>query len=311
MGIDKIVDVAERIRRLEVQGATNIALTAVKALNEYVQESVFKDRASKLSEVSEARSVLSTSRETEPYMRNAIKYFEWKLRNANWETREGLREVSKKILDELILNFEKSHTAIISFGSKRILDGDCILTHCHSSTVNDMLKLAKRNGSSFSVIVTETRPLYQGRITARELIEAGIETTLIVDSAARSFIKSVDLVIVGADAITSEGNVINKIGTSMIALIAHEARIPFYTISSLLKFDPQTVYGEFESIEERNSFEVWADPPEGLCIANPAFDITKRDYIHGIICEEGVISPHSILEAVYRRYPWVFTTVDN
>ncbi|MBS7619882.1 ribose 1,5-bisphosphate isomerase, partial [Candidatus Bathyarchaeota archaeon] len=208
MGIDKIVDVAERIRRLEVQGATNIALTAVKALNEYVQESVFKDRASKLSEVSEARSVLSTSRETEPYMRNAIKYFEWKLRNANWETREGLREVSKKILDELILNFEKSHTAIISFGSKRILDGDCILTHCHSSTVNDMLKLAKRNGSSFSVIVTETRPLYQGRITARELIEAGIETTLIVDSAARSFIKSVDLVIVGADAITSEGNVI-------------------------------------------------------------------------------------------------------
>ncbi|MGQ9679686.1 MAG: translation initiation factor eIF-2B [Candidatus Bathyarchaeia archaeon] len=309
--MEKIIDAAERIRRLEVQGATNIALTAVNALNEYIQESPFKDRASKISEISNVKRVLFASRETEPFMRNAIGYFEWNLRKASWETAEELRNFSKKVLDDLTLSFKESHATLTSFGSRRVLDGDCILTHCHSSAVNDMLKLAKRGGRTFRVIVTETRPLYQGRMTARELVEAGIETMLIVDSAARSFIKSVDFVIVGADAITSEGNVINKIGTSMVALIAHEARIPFYTISSLLKFDPQTIYGEFEGIEERSSSEVWDDAPKGLRIANPAFDVTRRDYIHGIICEEGIISPHSILEAAYRRYPWIFSIANN
>lgn len=309
--MEKIVDSAEKIRKLEVQGATNIALTAVKSLNEYVQASVFKDRMSKLEEISEAKRILFASRETEPFMRNAIRFFEWKLKNSDWETAEELHDVSTKTLNDLTFSFEKSHSTITIFGSKRIQNGDCILTHCHSSAVNDMLKLAKREGKSFHVIITETRPLYQGRMTARELVEAGIDATIIVDSAARSFIKNADFVIVGADAITSEGNVINKIGTSTIALIAHEARIPFYIISSLLKFDPQTIHGKFESIEERSSFEVWANAPEGLSIANPAFDITKRDYIHGIICEEGIISPHSILEAVYRRYPWVLTIENN
>jgi len=311
LGIERIIDAAERIRKLEVQGATNVTLTAIRALNEYIQESKFKDRGSKITEISEAKRILFAARDTEPFMRNAVLYFEWKLKNASWENAEELHNISKNVLNDLIFSFEKSHSSIISFGSKRILDGNCILTHCHSSAVNDMLKLAKREGRNFRVIVTETRPLYQGRMTARELVEAGIDTTLIVDSAARSFIKNVDFVVVGADAITSEGNVINKIGTSMIALIAQEARIPFYTVSSLLKFDPLTIYGKFENIEERDRFEVWADFPKGLHISNPAFDITKRDYIHGIICEEGIISPHSILEAVYRRYPWVLTIEVN
>jgi ribose 1,5-bisphosphate isomerase len=129
---------------------------------------------------------------------------------------------------------------------------------------------------------------------------------MIVDSAVRYFMNQVDLVIVGSDAITSEGNVVNKIGTSMIALAAHEARTPFYVVSELLKFDPATVYGDFEKIEERGPGEIWEDPPAKLAIRNPAFDVTRRDHIHGIICEEGIVSPHSTMEVVRRRYPWVF-----
>jgi ribose 1,5-bisphosphate isomerase len=107
---------------------------------------------------------------------------------------------------------------------------------------------------------------------------------------------------------TSEGNVINKIGTSQIALAANEARIPFYVVTELLKFDPQTIHGDYEVIEERDATEIWEDAPDGLEIRNPAFDVTRRDYIHGIICEEGIISPHSIVEAVRKRYPWVLET---
>jgi ribose 1,5-bisphosphate isomerase len=77
-------------------------------------------------------------------------------------------------------------------------------------------------------------------------------------------------------------------------------------VSELLKFDPATIHGDYEKIEERDSSEVWKDPPKKLIIRNPAFDVTRRDYIHGIICEEGIISPHSTMEVVRRKYPWVF-----
>jgi ribose 1,5-bisphosphate isomerase len=73
-----------------------------------------------------------------------------------------------------------------------------------------------------------------------------------------------------------------------------------------LKFDPVTMYGDYEKIEERSPKEIWEEPPKNLIIRNPAFDVTRRDFIHGIICEEGIISPHSIIEVMHRRYPWVF-----
>jgi len=138
------------------------------------------------------------------------------------------------------------------------------------------------------------------------MLDLGIKTTLIVDSAARFFMNQINFVIVGADAITSEGNVINKIGTSMIALAAQEARTPFYVVSELLKFDPATMYGDYERIEERDAAEIWENAPKNIAIRNPAFDVTRRDFIHGIICEEGIISPHSIIEVMRRKHPWVF-----
>jgi ribose 1,5-bisphosphate isomerase len=195
---------------------------------------------------------------------------------------------------------------IVETGAKRIGDNSVVFTHCRSSTVTGLLKRAKQQGKEFEVVCTETRPLYQGRMTARELLGIGVGVTMIVDSAARYFMNTADLVIVGADAITSEGNVINKIGTSMIALVAHEARTPLYVASELLKFDPATICGDYEKIEERSPSEVWQDAPKGLVIKNPAFDVTRRDFIHGIICEEGIVPPHSAMEVVRRRYPWVF-----
>ncbi len=305
----RVLEAARRIRRLEVQGATNVALTAIKALVEQMGESKAKSREEALAEIEEARDILFGARETEPFMRNALRYIEWRVRAARWESIEELNRLMEAVAEEFIESFREARKRIEDVGSRRILPGTRILIHCHSSAVIGVLRAAKRRGIEFEVVCTETRPLYQGRITARELLEMGVKTTMIVDSAVRTFLKQVDLVLVGADAITSEGNIINKIGTSLIALAAQEARVPFYVVTELLKFDPQTIHGDYEAIEERASSEIWPDAPEGLTIRNPAFDVTRRDYIHGIICEEGVISPHSILETVRRRYPWILESV--
>jgi len=138
------------------------------------------------------------------------------------------------------------------------------------------------------------------------MLKLGVKTSFIVDSSARTFMHDIDIVVVGADAITSEGNVVNKIGTSSIALCANEARKHFYVLSEVLKYDPATLYGEYEKIEERSRDEIWKEAPAELIIRNPAFDVTPRDLIHGIICEEGIISPHTISEVVHRTHPWVF-----
>ncbi|MFB0557700.1 MAG: S-methyl-5-thioribose-1-phosphate isomerase [Candidatus Bathyarchaeia archaeon] len=303
-----IKDAAMRIRSLEVQGATNVALTAVKALVEQMKVSEANDMESALAEIEQAKDILFQTRETEPFMRNAVRFIERELRKRGWRTIGEFQGRAQELADELFEDFYMSRQRTAEVGSKRIRPGYTVLTHCRSSAVTMVFKEAARQGTQFEVILTETRPIYQGRITARELLDEGVKVTMIVDSAVRAFIKSADLVLVGADAITSEGNVINKIGTSQVALSAHEARIPFYVVTELLKFDPQTIHGDYEAIEERDASEIWEDAPEELNIRNPAFDVTRRDYIHGIICEEGIISPHSIVEAVRKRYPWVLET---
>lgn len=304
-----ILATAKKIKLLEIQGARNVAIAAIKAVEETAKESKAKYKDAFLNELLESKTILFSSRETEPLMRNAIRHIIHAVHSSNKDSVKELvaevLQVSKMFLENLNLSKEK----IAEIGSKRISHRSRVLTHCHSSTVTNLLQKAKLNGKTFEVVCTESRPIFQGRLTANEMLDSGIKTTMLVDSAVRHFMNEIDLVMVGADAITSEGNIINKIGTSMVALAAKEARTPFYVVSELLKFDPVTVRGDYERIEERSSKEVWIDPPLGLIIRNPAFDVTRREFIHGIICEEGIISPHSISELMHRKHPWIFETI--
>jgi ribose 1,5-bisphosphate isomerase len=297
---------ADRIRKLEVQGARNVAIAAIKALEALAEETSAKTRKEFLKELSEARGILFASRATEPLMRNAVRWIISQVEQSGKQQVDALAKIVSSSSSQFLKNLEASKECIAEIGAKRIRDNMVVFTHCHSSTVTHLLSKAKKDGKTFEVICTETRPVFQGRITAKEMLALGVKTTFIVDSAARSFMRNADIAIVGADAITSEGNVINKIGTGTIALLAHEARKPFYVVSELLKFDPATVCGDYEKIEERSPDEVWKGAPEKLVIRNPAFDVTRRDYIHGIICEEGIIPPHSVKEVMHRKYPWIF-----
>jgi ribose 1,5-bisphosphate isomerase len=303
--LDTINDTAGRIHRLEVQGARNAAIAAVKALQIGAKQTRTKNKAAFLTELSDAQKILFAARETEPLMRNAVRWIINQVKTGKEEISQ-LTQVVSVSADKFLSDLDASRETIAETGAKRICDGMTVFTHCHSSTATRLLAKAKEEGKNFKVICTETRPAFQGRITAREMVELGVDTTFIVDSAARTFMRNVDLVIVGADAITSEGNVVNKIGTSSIAVLANEARKPLYVVSELLKFDPETLHGEAEKIEQRSPDEIWKEAPPKLCIRNPAFDVTPRKYIHGLICEEGIIPTQSIVEVMKRKYPWVF-----
>ena len=303
---ETIRDVAEKIRKLQVQGARNVAIAAVKAIQTQAQQTKAKTKTQFLAELKEAQTIFASSRETEPLMRNSIRWIIIQAQDAKTEKVAELSKVVVSTANQFLKDLEDTREKTAEIGAKRIRDGSVVFTHCHSSTVTRLLAKAKADGKNFKVICTETRPAFQGRITAKELVDLDIETTFIVDSAARTFMGNVDLVIVGADAITSEGNVVNKVGSSGIAVLAHEARVPFYVVSELLKFDPETLHGECEKIEQRSPAEVWSEAPQKLTVRNPAFDVTPNRYIHGLICEEGIIAPQSIVEVIRRRHPWIF-----
>jgi ribose 1,5-bisphosphate isomerase len=302
---ETIKETTEKIKTLQIQGARNVAVAAVKAIQDLSENTKSKNKAQFLDELKEAQNILAKSRETEPLMRNALNFIITKSKDSKTEKVAELKKLLVSNAENFLADLDKSRERTAEIGSKRIRNNSTVFTHCHSSTVTRLLAKAKKEGKNFRVICTETRPAFQGHITARELIDLGIETTFIVDSAARTFINEVDIVLVGADAITSEGNVVNKIGTGGIAVLANEARKPFYVVSELLKFDPETLSGDYEKIEQRSPDEVWSEAPKTLNVHNPAFDVTPNRYINGLICEEGIISPQLVVEFIRRRYPWV------
>ena len=155
------------------------------------------------------------------------------------------------------------------------------------------------------VINTETQPRLQGRKTANKLVDAGIEVVHVIDSAMRWAVRhfEVNLIIIGADSITSEGTIINKIGSRLLALVAHEEHVPFYVASPLLKYNPETNLGILETIEMRDPKEVWDNPPKGVEVLNPAFETVSRRYIDGLITEAGIFASSHVPNYFEKWYP--------
>ena len=188
---------------------------------------------------------------------------------------------------------------------KYVPNGARILTHCNTGalataghgTALGVVRSVRDTGKRVSVIATETRPYLQGaRLTAWELIQEKIPVTLITDSMAGHFMSQgkVDMVIVGADRIAANGDVANKIGTYPLAVLAQRHRIPFYVAAPLSTIDSETANGEAIPIEERGASEVtgfagvrWA--PEGVAVANPAFDVTPAALVSALFTEKGVV----------------------
>ncbi len=305
-----LVKLTEDIKSMRIRGAAEIGRAAVDGVAIAAEASKAKTPDSYMDDMNTADKLLIATRPTAVSLPNALRYVMHRIEQAHRKgtATEDLKSLTLKSVEEFKRSSIDAVARIADMGAKRILNGDLILTHCNSSVALDILCHAKNEGKDFRVIATETRPRFQGRLTAKVLSEAGIPVTLIIDSAARYFMPKVDKVIVGADVVTSNGAVVNKIGTSQIALAAKEARVRVFVGAETYKFSPSTILGELVEIEQRASSEVI--PAEelsrmkGVSVANPAFDVTPPEYVDIIITEKGIISPQAAILVLMEEFGW-------
>jgi translation initiation factor 2B subunit (eIF-2B alpha/beta/delta family) len=261
--------VVENIRNIKIQGARNIARAALYACS---LSSCLDNR--------EAKKKLEEARPTEPMLVNVLNnYHELGYKKTLKHFDEAQEEINKSML-------------------KLVKNNSAIFTHCHSTNVIRALIYTKKKGKSFEVYNTETRPLFQGRKTARELEKAGIKVTMFVDLGIDTALESkhgarrVDLILLGADAVL-KGGIINKVGSGMIAELAFLHRIPLYIIADSWKYSSHYI-----KIEERDFHEVWKKVPRHIKVRNPAFEFVPRKYISKIVSELGILSYDQFLRKV-------------
>ena len=296
---------ATAIRDMVVRGAPAIGCTAAYGVAVEAQRHADHPRAQFDTALEQAFKVLEASRPT------AVNLF-WataRMRQCHAQTRGGSTKAEAEALLRLAQQIHSDDIeicrAIGSHGAPLIADGARVMTHCNAGalataghgTALGVIRSARDAGKRISVIANETRPYLQGaRLTAWEMVQENIPVTLVTDNMAGHLMQQgrVDVIVVGADRIAANGDTANKIGTYTVAVLGERHRIPFYIAAPLSTIDLAIADGSGIPIEERDAAEVtgfrgvrWA--PEGVNVANPAFDVTPAALITGLITEKGVI----------------------
>lgn len=301
-----VTETAEKIKNMEIRGAGRIARAAAEALRVHALSLETASLMEFRSEMQRGADLLIATRPTAVSLPNAVHIVMAGIGEA--ETAAEARSALTERAEKFIASSRHAVGKIAEFGARHIRDGDTILTHCNSEAALSCIIEAHRSGKEIEVFATEVRPRNQGLITIRTLNDAGIKTSYIVDSAVRSFIHEIDLVMVGADVVTVNGAVVNKIGTSQVAHTAHEARVNMLVAAETYKFAPRTIIGELIQIEERMPGEVLpeeiAESLKNVTIRNPGFDVTPAEYVDLIITEAGAVPPQMAYVIIKEYLGW-------
>jgi len=308
----RTLQIADDIKTMKIRGAGKIARAAAEAVKIAAMEYSGVQRLDEFKKymINVAKILLST-RPSAVSLPNALTYVLKALRGAG-----GFSEARDSVVlaaDEFIKNSLEAIARISEMGARRIKEGSIILTHCHSTAAVEVIAGAYREGRVLRVYSTETRPFMQGRITALHLLKYGVPIVQIPDSAVRYVMHEVDYVIVGADTITSNGAVVNKIGTSQVALAAKEARVRVYVTAESYKFSPMTLVGEPVKIEFRSPEEIvpkeWLEKHPRIKVLNPVFDVTPPEYVDVIVTEYGVIPPPVAVLILTDKLGWKLDSI--
>jgi len=316
-----IPEVAEAIKVMRVRGAPAIGVTAALGVALAAVNSPARTTSALLADIKQAADVLGATRPT------AINLF-WGLNRmlalAGAHAGESPDRLKDILVAEAVAVQEEDiarNRRLGEHGATLINDGENVLTHCNAGalacagfgTAVGVITAAWNQGKKIHIFVDETRPLLQGaRLTAWELAKSGIPMTLITDNMAGYFMQQgkINKVVVGADRIAANGDAANKIGTYSVAVLAQAHDIPFYVAAPTSTVDPDIPDGSHIVIEERAAHEVTDIggrrlAPEGVSVANPAFDVTPNHLIAAIITEVGVVRPP------YRENLAVGTRIEN
>ncbi|HET7011223.1 MAG TPA: S-methyl-5-thioribose-1-phosphate isomerase [Anaerolineales bacterium] len=296
--------VADAIRSMAVRGAPAIGVAAAFGLA--LAAAFASDPQDVVVRVDQAAELLRLARP--------------KAANLRWAIDETLRRAGDRGSETFGLSLAVAAQALADedvainrqmglHGADLLKDGDTVLHHCNTGalatvdygTALGVIRTAHEQGKHLHVLVDETRPRLQGaRLTAWELDQHGIDHAIIADSAAGRMLQQgeVNAVLVGADRVAANGDVANKIGTYMVALAAHDNRVPFYCVVPTSTVDPSTPDGAAIPIEERDPQEVLdlihqgqQVAPEGSRALNPAFDITPARLVTAFVTEVGILRP--------------------
>lgn len=319
------------IKSIKIQGATNIAKSSIGALFDFSKNFSGRNTAVFLREAEKLTEEFSWARPDEPLNQNLLAFIIVKSKNdksadikektANFQKfcQDSLGLISKN--EELITangiklieKIQKKKLLSLRGASRRRSNLMNIFTHCNSSSVFKIIFGAYKAGIPVKVYDSETRPRFQGRIMAKYLAKAGISVTMMTDSAAPFVISKndpdkidIDLIIVGADVISEDGAILNKIGSYSLALAAKNANVPFYTAASLLKTRKDIDSYKDIKIEKRNPKEVWAGSRKNVNVLNYAFDTVPPEYITGLITEFGIIKPKDVKKTAVKNYKEIF-----
>ena len=302
----KVIEIRENIRTMRIRGAGRIARAAAEALAIAAQEFKGGDVREFIEYINIVGDYVRSARPTAVSLPNAVSYVLTRLQRAKPTSLDEAKDLVIKTAEYFIEYSRKAVKIIGELGAKRLEYGDVVMTHCHSTAAVSVIVTAHKLGKVNKVYVKETRPKLQGLITAKALADAGLDVILIPDSSVRYFMKKVSKVIVGADTVAANGAVINKIGTSLVALVAKEARVRTYVAAETYKFSPRTVIGELVPIEVRDPTEIvsneWLRNNPGVEVYNPVFDVTPPEYIDAIITEKGIIPPQAAILILIEEY---------
>ncbi len=277
-----------RIRSVDVQGATNVCTVGLRAFVDYAESLSVKSYGIFFKKLDKARKLLYSARRTEPMLYNVLSLFYYSVKNLKdlSNSRSLLREESGLFLKQL----EKDSESIAINASNLVKSNSIIFTHCHSSTVASIIKRAGNKVKR--VYCTETRPLFQGRLTAKELSGKHVPVTFLIDSRMIEGISRCDIVLLGADLLSNKG-VVNKVGSYMAAYLADKFKKPLIICSHSLKFSLRDL-----SIEQRSSSEVWRNSPKNVIVENPAFDFIPAGLVTRIVTERGAFTYNNFLRSL-------------
>jgi methylthioribose-1-phosphate isomerase len=308
---DDYHEVAEAIRTMVIRGAPAIGAAAGFGMALAARQSQAQDKESLLADLHAAADVLRAARPTAVNLSWAVTRL---LRRAESEPDPNV--MPDALLDEAQILADEDvaiNKQLGEYGATLVQDGDTILHHCNTGalatvdygTALGVIRAAHEQGKQIHVLVDETRPRLQGaRLTTWELQQLGVPFTLIADNAAGHFMRTgqVNLVLVGADRVAANGDVANKIGTYKLGVVAQANGIPFYPCVPTSTVDLSLPTGDDIPIEEREGDEITdvtykGEPiaPEGVDVANPAFDVTPHRYVSGIVTENGIAYPPLVL----------------
>lgn len=299
---EEILQGIEKIRKDRVHGARELSLDALKLLRDLALKMEVEKPSDLIKGLEELGKEIFMSRPSMGVLRNRIfrVVYEANQIYKGEKDPEALRRDVVDRIDALITEAGEVLPRIASHASK-LIEYKTVMTHSYSSTVVEVIQYSKDR--VLGVIVTESRPLYEGRNAAKAFAEMGLPVTLISDAAMGYFTSQADVVLVGADSVLIDGSIVNKIGTQLMALAAREAGLPFYSACEKGKF--LDISPEEVELEEKDGVEIM-EKQSGVTVKNLYFDLTPSKLVTGIITEDGVIEPREV-ERLIRRMAWLYS----